>query len=163
MSTVNVNVNAQGLDSVLKALIELQNQMRAVGAAARNLQGQVHQGAGSGSQGGGSGGNNNQGGSPAPDVRERIAAERAISDSARRESSAIVAAYAEIASSAFALSAAFSVLSSSAQYGDMLRAQEKFAAATGTNMQTVARELQNTTKFAINFQEAAQFSSIGRS
>lgn len=160
MSTVNVNVNAQGLNQVLAALVELQGQMRAVGSAARTMQRQISSG-NTGPNRGSAEPANVAGGAQRV-AREAAASSQALRDNARRDSSALVAAYAEIASSAFALSAAFTLLNKSAQFGDMLNAQNRFAQATGTNMQTVAKALQTTTKYAINFQEAAQFSSIGR-
>lgn len=166
MSTVNVNVNAQGLNQVLAALVALQGQMRSVGTAAREMQRQMGGAGGNPPGGGGRGGG---GGNPPPPSpgpaggAQRAEREmQALRDGARRDSSAIVSAYAEIASSVFALAAAFTMLNKAAQYGDMLKAQVKFAEATGTNMQSVAKSLQMTTKYAINFQEAAQFSSIGR-
>lgn len=171
MSTVNVNVNAQGLNQVLAALVALQGQMRSVGTAAREMQRQMGGAGGNPPGGGGRGGNGggNGGGNPPPPGpgpaggAQRAEREmQALRDGARRDSSAIVSAYAEIASSVFALAAAFTMLNKAAQYGDMLKAQVKFAEATGTNMQSVAKSLQMTTKYAINFQEAAQFSSIGR-
>lgn len=167
MSTVNVNVNAQGLNQVLAALVALQGQMRSVGTAAREMQRQMG-GAGGNPPGGGGRGGNGGGNPPPPGPGPAGGAQRAeremqaLRDGARRDSSAIVSAYAEIASSVFALAAAFTMLNKAAQYGDMLKAQVKFAEATGTNMQSVAKSLQMTTKYAINFQEAAQFSSIGR-
>lgn len=167
MSTVNVNVNAQGLNQVLAALVALQGQMRSVGTAAREMQRQMG-GAGGNPPGGGGGRGGGGGNPPPPSPGPAGGAQRAeremqaLRDGARRDSSAIVSAYAEIASSVFALAAAFTMLNKAAQYGDMLKAQVKFAEATGTNMQSVAKSLQMTTKYAINFQEAAQFSSIGR-
>ena len=171
MSTVNVNVNAQGLNQVLAALVALQGQMRSVGTAAREMQRQMGGAGGNPPNGGGGRGGNggNGGGNPPPPSpgpaggAQRAEREmQALRDGARRDSSAIVSAYAEIASSVFALAAAFTMLNKAAQYGDMLKAQVKFAEATGTNMQSVAKSLQMTTKYAINFQEAAQLSSIGR-
>lgn len=161
MAGVNVNVNAQGLSEILSALIALQGQLRGVGKAARDLQSQIPSGApsGGGRQGGGSG-SGNAGGPPS--AAADAARSRAIQDNARRESSALVSAYAEVAGTVFALTAAFNGLKNAAQFGSMLTAQDNFARATGTNMQTIAKAMQSATKYALDFKQSAQYASIGR-
>jgi len=162
MSTINVNAQLQGLNQVLAAMAQLQNVARDITRAANNLQG----GGTSGSSGGNRppAGSNSAGGTPNLNGRGGSGSNnlQAIRDTARRESGAIVAAYAEVASTIFATTAAFNALKEAAQFGTLLTAQRNFAKETGTNMQSVAKSLQEVARYSVSFQEATQFASVGR-
>lgn len=166
-NNANINVSASGLNEILASLIEMQKAMKSVTEAAKKMQAQINtptnpNGGGSGASGNGN--NSSAGNSAAAERlrRESNSSTRVLTDNARRESMAFVSAYAEIASSVFALTAAFNALKSAAQFGVMLTAQDNFARATGVNLQSIAKGLQATTKYVLDFQQAAQFSSIGR-
>ena len=169
MSTINVNAQLQGLNQVLAAMVQLQNVARDIERAAKGLQGSAG-GSGSGSGSGptpphGSGGSSGSGsGNPNLNGRGGSGSNnlQAIRDTARRESGAIVAAYAEVASTIFATTAAFNALKEAAQFGTLLTAQRNFAKETGTNMQSVAKSLQEVARYSVSFQEATQFASVGR-
>ena len=160
-NNANINVSASGLNEILASLIEMQKAMKSVTAAAKTMQNQINLG---GNASGGSGAGNAGGNAGAAERvrREANTSSQALRDNARRESMAFVAAYAEIASSVFALTAAFNALKSVAQFDVMLQAQDNFARATGINLKILAKTLQETTSYALDFQQAAQFSSIGR-
>lgn len=160
-NNANINVSASGLNEILASLIAMQKAMKSVTAAAKTMQNQINLG---GNASGGSGAGNSGGNAGAAERvrREANTSSQALRDNARRESMAFVAAYAEIASSVFALTAAFNALKSVAQFDVMLQAQDNFARATGINLKILAKTLQETTSYALDFQQAAQFSSIGR-
>ena len=161
MASNIISVSATGLNEILASLIAMQNAMKGVTQAAKVMQNQINQGANP--SGGGSAGNAGGNAGAAERVRrEANTSSQALRDNARRESMAFVAAYAEIASSVFALTAAFNALKSAAQFGVMLTAQDNFTRATGTNLQSIAKVMQQTTRYALDFQQAAQFSSIGK-
>ena len=162
MSTVNVNVQANGLNSVLASMVQMQQLQRDLVRTLRTAAGTT--GLPISGTGGGSGGVPGSGGTPNLNGRGGSGSNnlQAIRDSARRESGAIVAAYAEIASTVFATTAAFNALKEAAQFGTLLTAQRNFAKETGTNMQSVAKSLQDVARHAVSFQEATQFASIGR-
>lgn len=160
MASNIISVSATGLNEILASLIAMQNAMKGVTQAAKVMQNQINQGANpSGGNSNGAGGN---GGASERVRREANTSSQALRDNARRESMAFVAAYAEIASSVFALTAAFNALKSVAQFDVLLKAQSSFAKNTGINLKTLAKVLQETTAYALDFQQAAQFSSIGR-
>ena len=160
MASNIISVSATGLNEILASLIAMQNAMKGVTQAAKVMQNQINLGANpSGGNSNGAGGN---GGAAERVRREANTSSQALRDNARRESMAFVAAYAEIASSVFALTAAFNALKSVAQFDVMLRAQDNFARSTGINLKIIAKTLQETTSYAIDFQQASQFSSIGR-
>jgi hypothetical protein len=163
-NSASINVNASGLNDILASLIAMQASMKEVTKAAKAMHNQINApanpgGAGGGNAGGGSGAN---AGAAERLRRESNTSTRTLTDNARRESMAFVSAYAEIASSVFALTAAFNALKSVAQFDVLLKAQSSFAKNTGINLKTLAKVLQETTSYAIDFQQAAQFSSIGR-
>ena len=161
MASNIISVSATGLNEILASLIAMQNAMKGVTQAAKVMQNQINQGANP--SGGGSAGNaGGNAGAAERARREANTSSQALRDNARRESMAFVAAYAEIASSVFALTAAFNALKSAAQFGVMLTAQDNFTRATGTNLQSIAKVMQQTTRYALDFQQAAQFSSIGK-
>lgn len=162
MSTVNVNVQANGLNSVLASMVQMQQIQRDLVRTLRTSIGTT--GLPISGTGGGSGGISGSGGTPNLNGRGGSGSNnlQAIRDSARRESGAIVAAYAEIASTVFATTAAFNALKEAAQFGTLLTAQRNFAKETGTNMQSVAKSLQDVARHAVSFQEATQFASVGR-
>ena len=161
MASNIISVSATGLNEILASLIAMQNAMKGVTQAAKVMQNQINLGANP--SGGGSAGNAGGNAGAAERVRrEANTSSQALRDNARRESMAFVAAYAEIASSVFALTAAFNALKSVAQFDVMLRAQDNFARSTGINLKIIAKTLQETTSYAIDFQQASQFSSIGR-
>ena len=160
MASNIISVSATGLNEILASLIAMQNAMKGVTQAAKVMQNQINLGANpSGGSNGNAGGN---AGAAERVRREANTSSQALRDNARRESMAFVAAYAEIASSVFALTAAFNALKSVAQFDVMLRAQDNFARSTGINLKIIAKTLQETTSYAIDFQQASQFSSIGR-
>ena len=160
MASNIISVSATGLNEILASLIAMQNAMKGVTQAAKVMQNQINLGANpSGGNSNGAGGN---GGAAERVRREANTSSQALRDNARRESMAFVAAYAEIASSVFALTAAFNALKSVAQFDVLLKAQSSFAKNTGINLKTLAKVLQETTAYALDFQQAAQFSSIGR-
>lgn len=160
-NNANINVSASGLNEILASLIEMQKAMKSVTAAAKTMQNQINLG-GNASGGNGAGNAGGNAGAAERVRREANTSSQALRDNARRESMAFVAAYAEIASSVFALTAAFNALKSVAQFDVMLQAQDNFARATGINLKILAKTLQETTSYALDFQQAAQFSSIGR-
>jgi len=160
MASNIISVSATGLNEILASLIAMQNAMKGVTQAAKVMQNQINLGANpSGGNSNGAGGN---GGAAERVRREANTSSQALRDNARRESMAFVAAYAEIASSVFALTAAFNALKTVAQFDVLLKAQSSFAKNTGINLKTLAKVLQETTAYALDFQQAAQFSSIGR-
>lgn len=163
-NNANINVSASGLNEILASLIAMQKAMKSVTEAAKKMQAQINTPANPNGGGSGAGNNGSAGNSAAAERlrRESNTSTRVLSDNARRESMAFVSAYAEIASSVFALTAAFNALKNAAQFGVMLQAQDNFARATGVNLQSIAKVMQQTTKYALDFQQAAQFSSIGR-
>jgi len=163
-NNANINVSASGLNEILASLIAMQKAMKSVTEAAKKMQTQINTPANPNGGGSGAGNNGSAGNSAAAERlrRESNTSTRVLSDNARRESMAFVSAYAEIASSVFALTAAFNALKSAAQFGVMLTAQDNFTRATGTNLQSIAKVMQQTTRYALDFQQAAQFSSIGR-
>lgn len=160
-NNANINVSASGLNEILASLIEMQKAMKSVTAAAKTMQNQINLG-GNASGGNGAGNAGGNAGAAERVRREANTSSQALRDNARRESMAFVAAYAEIASSVFALTAAFNALKSVAQFDVMLQAQDNFARSTGINLKILAKTLQETTAYALDFQQAAQFSSIGR-
>lgn len=87
---------------------------------------------------------------------------RQMSDLARSSSAAVAIAYAEIAATAFSLSAAFEFLKSSAEYENLIKSQRLFAQETGTNLGSVGKLLQEATGYAIKFQEAASLATVGK-
>ena len=163
-NNANINVSASGLNEILASLIAMQKAMKSVTEAAKKMQAQINTPANPNGGGSGAGNNGSAGNSAAAERlrRESNTSTRVLSDNARRESMAFVSAYAEIASSVFALTAAFTALKTAAQFGVMLTAQDNFTRATGANLQSIAKVMQQTTKYALDFQQAAQFSSIGR-
>ena len=163
-NNANINVSASGLNEILASLIAMQKAMKSVTEAAKKMQTQINTPANPNGGGSGAGNNGSAGNSAAAERlrRESNTSTRVLSDNARRESMAFVSAYAEIASSVFALTAAFTALKTAAQFGVMLTAQDNFTRATGANLQSIAKVMQQTTKYALDFQQAAQFSSIGR-
>ena len=163
-NNANINVSASGLNDILASLIAMQKAMKSVTEAAKKMQTQINTPTNPNGGGAGAGNNGSAGNSAAAERlrRESNSSTRVLTDNARRESMAFVSAYAEIASSVFALTAAFNALKNAAQFGVMLQAQDNFARATGVNLQSIAKVMQQTTKYALDFQQAAQFSSIGR-
>jgi len=163
-NNANINVSASGLNEILASLIAMQKAMKSVTEAAKKMQAQINTPTNPNGGGSGAGNNGSAGNSAAAERlrRESNTSTRVLSDNARRESMAFVSAYAEIASSVFALTAAFNALKSAAQFGVMLTAQDNFTRATGANLQSIAKVMQQTTNYALDFQQAAQFSSIGR-
>ena len=163
-NNANINVSASGLNEILASLIAMQKAMKSVTEAAKKMQAQINTPANPNGGGSGAGNNGSAGNSAAAERlrRESNTSTRVLSDNARRESMAFVSAYAEIASSVFALTAAFTALKTAAQFGVMLTAQDNFTRATGANLQSIGKLMQQTTKYALDFQQASQFASIGR-
>lgn len=171
MSSATVNVNAQGLSQMLASMIQMQQVSRNIATSAKAIQQALNGGGGlgggplppgGGGAGGGAGGGSGGRGGGSGGSSGGLGNLAAIRDATRRETSAIVASYAEIASSIFATTAAFNALKTAAQFGTLLTAQRNFARETGTNMQSVAKSLIATTKYAVSFKEATQYASIGR-
>ena len=161
-NSASINVNANGLNDILASLIAMQASMKEVTKAAKAMHNQINAPANPGGAGGGNAGRGSGAGAAERLRRESNTSTRTLTDNARRESMAFVSAYAEIASSVFALTAAFNALKSVAQFDVLLQAQSSFAKNTGINLKTLAKVLQETTSYALDFQQAAQFSSIGR-
>jgi hypothetical protein len=67
----------------------------------------------------------------------------------------LVPAYAEVAARVFALTAAFTALSSVANYNILIKGQSEYAKMTGKNLATIARSVQVASKHMLDFKEAS--------
>lgn len=74
----------------------------------------------------------------------------------------LVGAYATVAASVFALSAAFNFLKNAADLSAQVKGQEMFAARTGTSMKLMTQNIQEATGGLVAFKEAAQAAAIGQ-
>ena len=73
----------------------------------------------------------------------------------------LVRLYATFAANIYAVSTAFNALKEAANLEKMQRAAETLSTRTGTNLNSLAKSLQNVTDKTLSFQEAVQFSNIG--
>ena len=74
----------------------------------------------------------------------------------------LVGAYATVAASVFALSAAFNFLKNAADLSAQVKGQEMFAARTGVSMKLMTQNIQDATGGLVAFKEAAQAAAIGQ-
>ena len=74
----------------------------------------------------------------------------------------LVGAYATVAASVFALSAAFNFLKNAADLSAQVKGQEMFAARTGVSMKLMTQNIQEATGGLVAFKEAAQAAAIGQ-
>ena len=74
----------------------------------------------------------------------------------------LVGAYATVAASVFALSAAFQFFKTAADLSALTSGQELFAARTGISMKLMTANIQDATGGLIAFREAAQAAAIGQ-
>ena len=74
----------------------------------------------------------------------------------------LVGAYATVAASVFALSAAFNFLKNAADLDAQIKGQELFAARTGVSMKLMTQNIQEATGGLVAFKEAAQAAAIGQ-
>lgn len=157
---VTVEAATQGLSQVLK-------EMAALAKALKSLQKDANDAAGA--QNNQANASNKQS-KAAHDATESISSlgrvhgnvARQMSDLAKSSSASIAVAYAEIAATTFSLAAAFELLKSSAQYDNLINAQASFAQATGVNLSSVGKILQEATGHALQFQEAASLATVGK-
>ena len=73
----------------------------------------------------------------------------------------LVGAYATLAASLFAVSAAFNFLKSAGDLALLQRGQTAYAAATGVAMRSLANDISEATDAQISFQDASQAAAIG--
>jgi len=73
----------------------------------------------------------------------------------------LVGAYASLAASLFAVSAAFQFLKSAGELKSLQSGQEAFAAATGTAMRSLTNDIIAATEAQVQFRDAAQGAAIG--
>lgn len=74
----------------------------------------------------------------------------------------LVGAYATVAASVFALSAAFNFLKNAADLSAQIQGQEMFAQRTGVSMKLMTQNIQDATGGLVAFKEAAQAAAIGQ-
>lgn len=74
----------------------------------------------------------------------------------------LVGAYATVAASVFALSAAFNFLKNAADLDAQIKGQELFASRTGVSMKLMTQNIQEATGGLVAFKEAAQAAAIGQ-
>lgn len=75
----------------------------------------------------------------------------------------LVRLYATWAANIFAVSAAFNLLNEAAAKTRMIEASEKMSIRVGTNLNSLAKSMQEATKYAISLEEAMQFTAMGTS
>lgn len=73
----------------------------------------------------------------------------------------LVRVYATFAANIFAVSAAFEALNKAAQTDRLIQSLEKLSVSAGTNLKSVAKNLQEASGQALSFGEAVQFTNIG--
>tara|TARA_S200000501_G_scaffold175126_2_gene164764 strand:- start:255 stop:4967 length:4713 start_codon:yes stop_codon:yes gene_type:complete len=74
----------------------------------------------------------------------------------------LVGAYATVAASVFALSAAFEFLKNAADMAALIRGQELLSSSTGVSMKLMTSNIQDATAGMVAFKEAAQAAAIGQ-